>query len=91
MITQQNILFHELIGLDVTVVHARNPSLIGTTGVVIDETRGTVTIKTASGIKMAGKKGVTFRLRLPDGIIVDLDGSALLMAPERRISMRIRK
>jgi len=91
MITPQNILFHEFIGLDVTVVYASNPSLIGMTGTVIDETRGTVTINTVSGPKMAGKKGTIFRLRLPDGVVVDLEGSALLMAPERRISMRIRK
>jgi len=91
MITPQNILFHELIGQDVTVVHASNPSLIGTTGLIIDETRGMVTIKTLSGLKMVGKKGVTFRIRLSEGMVVDLDGSALLMAPERRISMRIRR
>ena len=91
MITPQNILFHEFIGQDVTVVHASNPSLTGITGVIIDETRGVVTIKTATGMKMVGKKGATFRLRLPGGMVVDLDGSALLMAPERRISMRIRR
>ncbi|PKL59294.1 MAG: ribonuclease P, partial [Methanomicrobiales archaeon HGW-Methanomicrobiales-4] len=44
-----------------------------------------------SGLKMVGKKGVTLRLRLPEEMVVDLDGSALLMAPERRISMRIRR
>ena len=91
MITPQNILFHELIGQDVTVVHASNPSLIGITGLIIDETRGMVTIKTLTGLKMVGKKGATFRVRSPEGMVVDLDGSALLMAPERRISMRIRR
>lgn len=91
MITPQNVLFHEFIGQDVTVVHASNQSLIGTSGVIIDETRGAFTIKTVSGLKMVGKKGATFRLRLAEKGIVDLDGSALLMAPERRISMRIRR
>jgi ribonuclease P protein subunit POP4 len=91
MITPQNILFHELIGQDVAVSHASNPSLTGIAGLIIDETRGMVIIKTSSGLKMIGKKGATFRIRLPEGKVVDLDGSALLMAPERRISMRIRK
>jgi len=68
-----------------------NPSLTGISGSIIDETRGMVVIRTSSGLKRVGKKGVTFRLRLPDGIVVDLEGSALLMAPERRVSMRIRK
>ena len=91
MITPQNILFHEFIGQDVAVVHASNPSLDGIIGCIVDETRGMVTIKTSSGLKMVGKKGATFRIRLPEGMVVDLDGSALLMAPEKRISMRIRK
>jgi ribonuclease P protein subunit POP4 len=91
MITLQNILFHELIGLDVTVTHASSQSLVGIAGLIIDETRNTVRIKTLSGLKMVGKKGVTFRIRLPEGKVVDLDGSALLMAPERRITMRIRR
>ncbi|MDD1727714.1 MAG: ribonuclease P protein component 1 [Methanospirillum sp.] len=90
MRTPQNILFHELIGLDVTVVHASSPSLVGIAGLIIDETRNTVMIKTYSGLKMVGKKGVTFRVQLPEGNVVDLDGSALLMAPEKRITMRIR-
>ncbi len=91
MITPQNILFHEIIGLDVAVAHASNPSLVGVSGLIIDETRSTVMIKTESGLKMVGKKGVTLRTRLPGGKVVDLDGSALLMAPERRTTMRIRK
>ena len=91
MITLQNILFHELIGLDATVTHASSQSLVGITGLIIDETRNTVRIKTLSGLKMVGKKGVTFRIRLPEGKVVDLDGSALLMAPERRITMRIKR
>jgi ribonuclease P protein subunit POP4 len=91
MITPQNILFHELIGQDVVVSHASNPSLVGIAGCIINETRGMVTIKAGSGIKMVGKKGATFRIRLPQGKVVDLEGSALLMAPERRITMRIRR
>jgi len=91
MITPQNVLFHELIGLDVTVVYASSPSLVGIAGLIIDETRNTVRIKTKSGLKMVGKKEVILRTRLPEGKVVDLDGSALLMAPEKRTTMRIRK
>jgi ribonuclease P protein subunit POP4 len=91
MITPQNILFHELIGQDVVVVNATNPSLIGIAGLIINESRGVVTVKTSSGLKMVGKKGATFQIRLPGGTFVNLDGSDLLMAPERRITMRIRR
>lgn len=90
MITPQNILFHELTGLDVLVVHASNQSLIGINGFIVDETRNMVTIRTRCGPKHVAKKCAIFRLQLPSGKIVDLEGSALVMAPEKRINMRIR-
>ncbi len=91
MITPQNILFHELIGLDVLVVDASNQYLVGINGKIIDETRNTVVIQTRNGLKQVGKKGATLRLELPTGKIALVEGSALVMAPEKRINMRIRK
>ena len=91
MITPQNVLFHEFIGLDVVVDDASNQYLVGTSGVIIDETRNTVVIKTRDGLKQVAKKGVTFRLTLPTGKAALVEGAALVMAPEKRINMRIRK
>jgi ribonuclease P protein subunit POP4 len=88
MITQRNILRHELIGLPVMVVQASNPHQQGISGIVIDETRNTLRIRTLTGIQVIAKHRNRFRFTLPDGVVVDVDGSALVMQPERRINQR---
>jgi len=88
MITKRNVLRHELIGLPVTVVGASNPRHRGVFGIVIDETRNTFRIQTASGVQVIPKHPNTFRFILPDGSQVDVDGSVLVTQPERRISQK---
>lgn len=90
MITIHNLPRHELIGLFATIIAASNPAMIGIEGVVIDETKSTIVIETARGCKRIPKKGSIFRLRLPDGMVADLDGSAITVQPERRVTMRIK-
>ncbi|MHC1626283.1 MAG: ribonuclease P protein component 1 [Methanoculleaceae archaeon] len=89
MITPRNILRHELIGLWAAVKEAPNRSLIGLQGRIIDETRNTLLLETTSGDRRVAKAGTVFLIRLPDGTPVQVDGSALVMAPERRASMKI--
>ena len=86
MITAGNILRHELIGLPVEVVHAANPAQEGIAGSIVDETRNMLVIETSRGIKRIGKAHATFRIRIPDGTVVDVSGSALVSQPEKRIS-----
>ncbi len=62
MISSKNIFYHELIGLELKVVDSSNPSLIGLSGTVIDETKKTllieVPIKTSDEVsKKAFDKG----------------------------------
>lgn len=90
MISPRNILRHELIGLDVLVARASNPAHVGLSGRIVDETRNTLLIQTGRGEKRIPKRLSVFRLRLPDGTTVDIDGSSIEMQPERRISMRIK-
>lgn len=90
MITPQNVLRHELIGLQVTVADSSNPAQRGITGVVVDETRNMLSIRSRDGIRRIQKKSTVLHMRLPDDTLVRVDGSALVMQPERRISMRIR-
>ena len=90
MISPQNVLRHELIGLDVLVARASNPGHVGVSGRIIDETRNTLVIQTGLGEKRIPKRFSVFRLRLPDGTTVDVDGSSLETQPERRINMRIK-
>lgn len=91
MITLHNILRHELTGLDVRVEQARNRNLNGISGLVVLETRNMVFIRTGTGVKKVAKKGVVFRFTLPSGKRVDVTGTVLVMAPEKRINMRIKR
>ena len=86
MITKENILRHELLGLPVEVVQAANPAQQGIAGRIVDETRNMLVIETPRGEKRIGKAHATFRLALPDGTVVDVSGSALVSQPEKRIS-----
>jgi len=85
MISCQNVIRHELIGLDVLVAGATNPFHAGVRGHIIDETRNLVAIQTHAGTKKIPKFGSTFRLFLPDNTLVEINGSALILAPEKRL------
>jgi ribonuclease P protein subunit POP4 len=91
MISPQNILRHELIGLDVLVSGAANPLHRGLSGRIIDETKNMIAIQTVQGIKRVQKMHSRFRMHLPDGIFVEIDGSALILAPEKRINLHEKK
>ncbi|MCP1662986.1 MAG: ribonuclease P protein subunit [Methanocalculus sp. MSAO_Arc1] len=91
MITPENVLRHELIGLNVLVVHATNPAQEGITGLITDETRNMITIQTPVGLKHVPKKHSIFRVTLPDRVQVELSGSTIIGRPEKRITMRIKK
>lgn len=90
MITAENICRHELIGLSVTVHASTNPAQTGIAGVIRGETQQMLDICTGDRTLRVAKKYATFDLRLPDDTLVRVDGSVLVMKPERRISMRIR-
>jgi ribonuclease P protein subunit POP4 len=85
MISSQNVLRHELIGLDVLVAGAANPFHHGIRGCIIDETRNLFAIRTENGIKKLPKMGSMFRICLPDKTLVEINGSALILAPEKRL------
>jgi ribonuclease P protein subunit POP4 len=91
MITPHNILRHELIGLQVRVLDALNPSVNGIRGKVIDETRNTLTISTPGETAMIPKEIASFRFHLPTGVLVDVDGSRLVSRPENRLKTRTRR
>lgn len=89
MISPQNVLRHELIGLNVLVASASNPSHVGVCGRIIDETRNTLVVETGRGLKRIPKKYSIFQIRLPGECVVEVDGSALVAQPDKRITMRI--
>jgi ribonuclease P protein subunit POP4 len=86
MISPRNILRHEFIGLDVLVVEAKNLLYRGLCGRIIDETRNTIIIRTQCGDKRVPKLYTRFMFTLDESVKVEVDGSAVVMAPEKRIT-----
>jgi len=55
MITEQNILLHELVGLDAEVIKSTNKDVIGIQGTIIDETKSMLILDTKKGTKKIQK------------------------------------
>ena len=91
MICSRNVLGHELIGLDVLVSGAANPKQRGLSGRIVDETRNLLVIETPRGIKRIPKMHSIFRIALPSRELVEIDGSVLVLAPEKRINLHEKK
>ncbi|VVB89116.1 Ribonuclease P protein component 1 [uncultured archaeon] len=97
-LTPQNIIHHELIGLDAKVVDSTNKSLIGIEGQIIDETRNILTIEDGGQDKNIPKSCSSFMFTLPDTdgkryllSRIKVDGRLLLSQPENRIQTKFRK
>ncbi|MBI5389426.1 ribonuclease P protein subunit [Candidatus Woesearchaeota archaeon] len=86
----KNITKTELIGLPFDIVSARNPSLVGMHGTIVDETRYTFLIQKNNKNKRVMKEGITFRTAL-DNRILEIRGSVLVGRPEERIKSRVKK
>lgn len=80
-----------LIGRKVTVVKSRQPSYINVSGMVIDETKETLTIDDGSKRRVIIKRGTTFHVNLSDGTVVEVDGEAIVGRPEDRVKKRLRR
>ncbi len=91
MISPQNVLRHELIGLDVLVSGAKNPLHKGLSGCIIDETKNLLIIETQKGLKRIPKMHSRFQLHLPGSGLVEIDGSVMVLAPEKRINLHEKK
>ena len=90
-ITPENVLKHELIGLDVKIVNSKNEKIVGIKGKVIDETKNILIIADSNAKRKIPKDIATFQFRLPEGTIVNLHGSKLIGRPENRLKVKMRK
>jgi ribonuclease P protein subunit POP4 len=91
MISAQNVLRHELIGLDILVSGAANPEQRGLYGRIIDETKNLLVIETPKGVRRIPKMHSIFQVRLPGRELVEIDGSVMVLAPEKRINLHEKK
>lgn len=90
MITPENTLAHELIGLRVEVIKSPHRGYIGLAGQIVDETRQTLVIRTKGRELRIPKEHSTFRFFFEEGS-VDIDGDLLVSRPEDRIKKFWRK
>ena len=91
MITQENILVHELIGLKVKVLESFSKPHIGIEGLVIHETLNTLVVQTSTSKKRVPKRNSKFEFTLPDGKKIIVYGDEILNRPENRLKYGIRK
>jgi ribonuclease P protein subunit POP4 len=85
------IIQHEFIGLKAKVVKSSNPSYIGISGTILDETRNTFVILQDGKRKTVIKDQAVFQFTFPDATIVEIDGRVLVGRPEERLKKRIRR
>ncbi len=81
------IIKQELIGIEIRVDEAKNPSNKGIEGKVVDETQQTITVKTKKGLKRLIKKNITITIKKQK---VKIKGSLLVGRPEDRIKKKIK-
>jgi len=74
----------ELIGLNVTIRECKDPSWIGQSGIILDETKNTFLIKIKDQKKIIAKETAIFEFEY-GGKKITLDGSKIAFRPEDRI------
>jgi len=90
MITPQNLVKHELIGLHVQITKSSDKSTEGLEGDIVDETRQTFVVRTKTAEKTVIKDQCVFLFCLPTGVCVQVDGKILVARPEDRIKKKFK-
>lgn len=85
MITVQNLLAHEWIGLQVTIKENSDPRVIDVAGSVRNETRNTLTIENQGRKLRVPKAHSLFVVKLPSGEETMVDGAHMMYRPEDRV------
>ena len=86
MMSPENVLVHEIIGLDIKIVESTDPTLNGVSGSIVFETRNTISIRTDSSVKQIAKKAATkIEIRAHSGVCF-ISGSSLIGRSEDRTS-----
>jgi ribonuclease P protein subunit POP4 len=92
MITPENIVRHEFMGLRVRVADSSDREIVGVEGRVIDETRNTITVEAGGKERDFVKDQCVFSFMLPDSKKwVSVKGSLLVARPEDRIKKKLER
>jgi len=84
MITPQNILLHEFVGLETKIIESTNLQIIGLNGKIIEDTKSMFSIETTDGTKKIPKRHSKWRFSLQDSH-VDLEGEKISKRPQDRL------
>ncbi|MEA3430976.1 MAG: ribonuclease P protein subunit [Nanoarchaeota archaeon] len=83
----KNILKHELIGLGAKVIGSTNKADIGIKGIIIDETKNTITILEKDEKKKLIKKNIILEIEY-EGKKIHVEGKLIAKRPEDRIKAK---
>lgn len=84
MITQENLLMHELIGLEATVMKSNNEQITGISGKVVDETKSMLFLNTVLGIKKIPKENIEWKFSFDKNECI-VNGNLLRKRPQERL------
>ncbi|DAC36281.1 MAG TPA: ribonuclease P protein subunit [Candidatus Thalassarchaeaceae archaeon] len=73
---------------NINVIESADPTLVGVSGMIVEETRRTLRVRTLSGIVTLPKDVITFTI---DSQEVVIDGASVTQRPEDRINRRYRR
>ena len=73
---------------NIRITESTDPTLIGISGQVIDETRRTIVVQTSNGMKVLAKDVISFTLDLEDKVIA---GFTVTQRPEDRINRKYKR
>jgi len=88
MITQENLLIHELIGLEATIMKSNNAQIIGISGKIVDETKSMLSLDTMNGIKKIPKENSEWKFSFDNNESV-VNGNLLTKRPQERLGGKI--
>jgi ribonuclease P protein subunit POP4 len=91
MITPENLVRHELIGLQAEVVKSSNKFQIGIRGLIVDETKNLLALETPEGVKRIQKVGSEFIFTVPGGRRVKVKGEIIAKRHEDRVKIKLKK
>ncbi|MEO3992894.1 MAG: ribonuclease P protein component 1 [Desulfurococcaceae archaeon TW002] len=83
--TPKNLVFHELVGLEVFVSSHTSSSLVGVKGLVVSESKNMLEVLSSGKVIKIPKVGGLFTFKLDDGTNVTVYGDAIVGRPEDRM------
>ena len=88
MITEQNILLHELVGLEAKVIESTNKDVVGLHGTILDETKSMLILDTKKGIKKIQKDHNKWKFSLNFNDII-VQGGKIAKRSHDRLGIKI--